>query len=656
MFSFRKSTSPCGQFWLHATISIIFGTTPAWAQDDQEIEELIVTASLEPVEAAVVSSSVTVITREEIEQKQVRYLSDLLRDVPGFAVSQAGGPGSLTQVRVRGSEANQLLVLIDGIRANDPASGDEFQFQYALTSNIERIEIVRGPQSAIWGTDALAGVINIIRRTTASEGAGRYDANFETGSFGTREGGVSGAGRFGRATLSGGIEYLETDGINASREGDEKDGADNLNLNGRLALEASESLDLIFTGQRVEATTEFDGISFVTGLPEDSDQYTEADRTYLGAEGRFTPQGSRWRGSAAINYLDTDNSNYAFGSPNGSTSAETLEFRLRTSVLLGRQANGNHRLTFALDREDVDFSQRGVASAFGDPNQDQSYDVTGLAAEYAGRTDSGFNWNFSGRHDDFSDFDDATTWQFGISRWLESGIRVRGTVGTGSKAPTFIERYGFFPELFIGNPDLKPETSEGWEIGVDMPLGETGLGLSATYFSQDLEDEINGFIFDPETFLFTAENEIGTSERQGVELMLDGSLGEQLTFVATYTYTDATQPDPEEGTIREVRRPRHMASISANYVFADGRANLNLGIEYNGEQLDNFFPPPSFARTTVKLDDYTVVGLRGSWQINSQWEATARVENLFDEDYEEVLGFARPGRAAYVGLRARLGR
>src|SRR5690606_5773000 len=134
-----------------------------------ELNDLLVSAALEPVSVADVASSVTVITREQIEQRQVEYLTELLRDVPGFAVSQSGGPGTLTQVRVRGAEANQLLVLIDGVRANDPASGDEFQFQFATTANIERIEIIRGPQSAIWGTDALAGVINIIRRKDVDE-------------------------------------------------------------------------------------------------------------------------------------------------------------------------------------------------------------------------------------------------------------------------------------------------------------------------------------------------------------------------------------------------------------------------------------------------------------------------------------------------------
>jgi len=173
---------------LAASPILAFAAEPAEATPEAplELDQLVVTAALEPVTLREVASSITIITREQIEQRQVRYLSELLRDVPGFAVSQAGGAGAQTQVRVRGAEANQLLVLVDGIRANDPASNDEFQYQYALTEDIERIEIVRGPQSSIWGTDALAGVVNIIRRrdVAASEAAGRIEAgSFDTTSW-----------------------------------------------------------------------------------------------------------------------------------------------------------------------------------------------------------------------------------------------------------------------------------------------------------------------------------------------------------------------------------------------------------------------------------------------------------------------------------------
>ncbi len=228
------------------------------AEEPGELEHVLVTARLQPISIGEVGSSVTVITREEIEQKQVKYLSELLRDVPGFSVSQSGGAGSQTQVRVRGAEANQLLVLMDGVRANDPAASGEFQYQFALTSNIERIEIIRGPQSATWGSDAIAGVINIIRKKDVEE---QYlSGNVEAGSFDTFNASVDG-GYSGKVfQISGGLSYLDTDGTNVSRSGNEKDGAENTTGNIALEFDAGDAFSLRFSGQLIDARNEYDDI------------------------------------------------------------------------------------------------------------------------------------------------------------------------------------------------------------------------------------------------------------------------------------------------------------------------------------------------------------------------------------------------------------
>jgi vitamin B12 transporter len=637
------------------TLSLALFTNFTFAEDPPELEHLVVTAALEPISIQDVSSSITIITREEIEQRQVKYLADLLRDVPGFAVSQAGGPGTLTQIRVRGAEANQLLVLMDGVRANDPASGDEFQFQYASTANIERIEIIRGPQSAIWGTDALAGVINIIRRRDVDNSY--LAAEAEYGSFNSLNLAVNGGMSGERYQLSGGISYLETDGTNISREGDEKDGAKNTNINAALEIDPSDSWHLVFSGQHVDSSTDFDDVDlFVTGLPVDADRVTEATRDYLRGLARFNPKDSPWSGSFSVNWLDTDNENFSDGLWETSTSAESLEFRLKTSVLLGNADEQDHRLTFALDRDDVDFSQRGIASPFGDPNQDQSYNVTGYAGEYVGSPTDGLTWTANARLDNYSDFDSAFTWQVAGSQRIHSVWKLRGSVGTGSKAPTFTERFGFYPDFFIGNPDLNPETSKGWEFGLETSFDQYRYQLSAVYFNQKLKDEINGFVFDPDTFLFTAANKDGRSVRKGVEVVLDGQVISTLSFNATYTYIDATESDSFGNKSREVRRPWHMASLNLRYGFASNRGNVNFNVNYSGNQLDNFFPPPNFSQEQVKLDSYTLVDIAASWKLNASLELVGRITNLFNEDYEEILGFARPGRGIYAGLRGRFER
>jgi len=226
-----------------STIFAFFSTT-SLAEDAIELDDMLVTAGLQPISVNDVASSITIITREEIEQRQVKYLSDLLRDVPGFAVSQAGGPGTQTQIRVRGAEANQLLVLIDGVRANDPALSDEFPYQYALTANIERIEIIRGPQSATWGGDAMAGVINIIRKKDADT---HYIAgNVEGGSFSTINASVDGGYSGEVFRVNGGLAYFDSDGTNISRQGNEKDGSENTTANLGIEFDAGDSLTLRF--------------------------------------------------------------------------------------------------------------------------------------------------------------------------------------------------------------------------------------------------------------------------------------------------------------------------------------------------------------------------------------------------------------------------
>ena len=630
-----------------STIFMLF-STQALADEALELEHLLVTASLQPISINDVASSVTVITAAEIEQRQVKYLSDLLRNVPGFAVSQAGGPGTLTQIRVRGAEANQLLVLIDGVRANDPAQSDEFPYQYALTANIERIEIIRGPQSATWGGDAMAGVINIIRKKDVD--SHYLSGNIEGGSFNTLNASVDGGYSGESFRVTGGLAYFDTDGTNISRQGTEKDGAENTTVNLDLEFDVGESINLRFSGQAVDATSEFDDIDFfVTGLPVDADRVTESQQTYLTAEARYAPDGGRFSGSFAIYRLDSDNDNYSDGVWSSSTAAETLELRLRGGWRLGIK----HRINFALEQEDIDFSQRGEASDFGDPNQDQSYDVTGYALEYIGKPVTDFTWTLSARLDDYSDFDDAATWQLAAAYQLSATVRLRGSIGTGSKAPTFTERYGFFEDFFVGNPDLKPETSQGWEIGIDSNWLNHRQNLSLTYFNQDLQDEIDGFVFDPETFLFTAQNRDNDSNRQGFEAVYDARMGQSWSLGASYTYTDATEQNADGQSVREVRRPQHIASLIVNYYFADERGNLNLNLNYTGEQLDVFFSPITFAVDRVEIPSYTVVDLAGSWKLNKTLDLTARVSNLFDEEYEEILGFVRPGRAIYAGLRGR---
>jgi len=242
---------------------------PSTNQNEAEdLSNLIVTAGIAPIERDQFGGSVTLITAADIAKSQASYLSDVLRQVPGFAINQSGGPGTQTQLRVRGSEANHVLVLLDGVRVNDPTAGDEFLFNYALLDNVERIEIIRGPQSAIWGTDAVSAVINIISKQSTQNNWG-FDV--ELGSFNTKRVALDGGLAKNNWRIDAGINFLDTAGTNISRQGNEDDGYENVATHVNFAIDATDSVSFQLRANHSDALNEFDGVDFfVTGLPVDA--------------------------------------------------------------------------------------------------------------------------------------------------------------------------------------------------------------------------------------------------------------------------------------------------------------------------------------------------------------------------------------------------
>ena len=627
---------------------VVLTSSVAAQQPADVVEDILVTASRTPVPASRVGSSYTVITRADLDNRQIVYETDALRDVPGFAVSRAGTFGSQTQLRVRGAEANQVMVLIDGVEANDPALGDEFQFDQLMVTGIERIEIVRGPQSALWGSDALAGIVNLI--TTRGSEPFSADGYLEAGSFGTTHAGghVTSTGTLYDINVD--VSHLDTDGSNISRDGDEDDGNRNTTLNLNAGSQLSERTRIEFFARHTDSVRDYDGIDFVTtGLPTDADRRTDATQDYLRASAATAFLESRWTHRFRVTRLETANENFGDGASLGSTAAEKLGFYYQTSLALTE--SDSHLLTFAVDREEQKFFQRGSASPAGDPNQDQRVDTTGYVLEYQGLDLGPFSFSAALRHDNNSDFDDVGTYRVTGSYLVgASGTRLHASLGTGQKSPTFIERFGFFSGEFVGNPDLKPERSEGWEIGFEQPLRSESLSIAATYFDERLEDEIDGFVFDTETFLFTAANRPGKSRRQGIELQLTASPHDKLDLAASYTYTDSTELASLGAEVDELRRPKNMLAVNLNFS-PRPRATINLNVSYNGDQDDIFFPPFPLPSERVRLDSYTLVDIAVSYRLTPTIQLVGRIENILDENYEDVVGFNTPGVGAYLGVR-----
>jgi vitamin B12 transporter len=610
---------------------------------EEPLDQVIVTGARTPISAADVGSAVTVITRDDIERRQVRYVTELLRAVPGFAVSHSGVVGSQTQVRVRGSEANHVLVLVDGVRANDPATGDEFRWEYLSTANIERIEIVRGPQSALWGSDAIGGVVHIVTRSGSGGNGG--SAYVESGARNTLN--AAAGGSFGGDTWSVGIgvERLATDGFNISRSGDEDDDAEisTATLNARLA--PSEALTVTFGARSVDAYTQFDAVDFVTtGLPADSDVATDTRQAYAHVGAIFGAADARVRHRLGVRYFDSDNENLVDGLYDSSTSSDRTTWAYQADISL-RAAS----LSLAAEHEVTQFTQRGTV-VFDDPNQVQETDVTSAIADVHGRAGESLAWLFSLRFDDHSDFDDILTGRMSLAWNVSDATILRAGFGTGQKTPTFIERFGFFPQSFVGNPGLRPEHSTSYDVGLEHAFESLRVQLSL--FDQDLDDEINGF-FCPNPFPApcTAVNMDQPSSRRGAEFGAQWSVGDRVAVGVTYTYTHSEDAD----SAAELRRPRHAGSVHADYSFANGRGRVALAADYGGTRQDVFFPPFPNPSEIVTLGNYWLVGLTAQYDVSDRVRLFARGSNLLDAEYEQVYGYRTPGRALFGGMQVSFG-
>lgn len=614
----------------------------AFAADDP-VDQIIVTGARTPMAAADVGSAVTVITRNDIERRQVRYVTDLLRAVPGFAVSHTGVVGSQAQVRVRGSEANHVLVLVDGVRANDPATGDEFRWEYLSTANIERIEIVRGPQSALWGSDAIGGVVHIVTRS-GSAGSGAH-AYVEAGSEHTVNAAAGGSFAGDTWSVGLGIERLTTDGFNIARSGDEKDDSsmDTATLSARIA--PSDALTVTLGARSVEAYSQFDAVDFLaTGLPVDSDVASDTRQMYAHAGAVLGAADARVRHRLGARYFDSDNQNLVAGQFDSSTSSDRLTWSYQADI-----AVRDTRLSLAVEREDTRFSQRG-AIVFDDPNQDQETHVTSAVADAHGPGKEALSWMVSLRFDDHSDFGDILTGRLSLAWSITDATILRAAIGTGQKTPTFIERFGFFPQSFLGNEALRPEKSTSYDLGIEHSL-ET-LRLQLNLFDQDLDDEINGFFCpNPAPAPCTAVNMERPSSRRGAEVGAQWTPGDTLSVRASYTYLHADDAD----SAAELRRPRHAGSVHVDYGFASGRGNVTLAADYGGTRRDVFFPPWPNPSEIVTLGNYWLVGVTARYGVSERVTLFARASNLLDADYEQVFGYRTPGRAVFGGIQVALG-
>lgn len=627
-------------------ISFVMPNIASAQQADGDMENILVSASLLPITINRSANAITIIDRNEINNRAVVSASDLLRDVAGLAVSRSGAQGSQTQIRMRGGEANHLLVLIDGVEANNPAQSDEFNWGTLVAAHIERIEIIRGPQSSMLGSDAMAGVVNIITRSTDQPLSA--NAFFETGGFNTQNNGISIGFKDGGFDMRLGVSDLQTDGENISRSGSEKDGYENTNLNLKSGWRASDQLRLTFVARQSDGMNEYDADSDFDSLIDDQDNVSKFRSATMQLKADYSSFNGHWQHQLSMAQSTNKNAEFNQRTPGTVTDSNKDQYRLVSSLLWDEL---NHRLSLLIEREEEEFQQRGPINDYGvfgiyDPNQSRSRDTDSLALEYRADISEKLTLAVSTRHDDNSEFNSSDTSRVEAIYQINDSVRLRSAYGTAIKNPTFTERFGFYTN-FIGNPSLEPEESSNWELGIDQLFNQGGSTLSVTFFNSELENEIDGNFMDPVTFRYTSKNRQGLSKRQGMELTTVNKLNDALSLNTSYTYTDSVESDGANRLVDEVRRARHIGSLNLSWQAMDS-LHINANAQYNGSQMDVVYPK------NVKLADYTVVNLSANYRATPNLDVYVRFDNLLDESYEEVFSYQTLGFSANVGVRYKL--
>lgn len=625
----------------HLFIFVFFVLILNVSNAEQTLAPISITASRTDIPVEKVSGALTIITRQEIEQRNAVFVSDLLQSVPGVNVSRSGGSGALTQIRLRGAEANQVLVIIDGIEVNDPAIGSEFNFAHLPTHNIERIEILRGPQSALWGSDALAGVINII---TQQADAGKHiNAKSSYGSDNSYEGSVNASYARDAFDFSLGANFIDTDGINIASVGNERDGYDNVNLNLNTNIQLLDNVSIGFNSRYINATNEFDS-GF--GSPLDNIAETDIEQVYARAFIKASFYNNRWTHQLETAISDTDNQSidnfFGFASRTAATR-EKFIYQTTFHIPENLPINPRQSITLALEREQERFVQ-----SLDLPNQRQKITNYGYIVEYRNQLTNKLLFTGAVRFDDNDEFDDRNTFRAGLTYQPNDSSHVYVTYATGVKNPTFTELFGFAPTSFIGNSNLTPESSESWEIGLSHAFINNALNVELAIFQEDLVNEIQTVFF-PD-FSSTTVNSSQRSERHGLEFNIAAQITPALILSGSFTYLDAQEPDISGNRQTEIRRPKNQWSGQINYRFLDDRANLNINVDYVGDRRDLDFD--LFQRTT--LDAYTRIDLAFDYQLHSKLKLFAQIRNLLDEEYQEVFGFETEEFSGFAGFEVSL--
>jgi len=627
----------------YSFLFLLLFTFSTFAQEDTlkiSLSDVLVTATKYPTEVQNISSSYSIIDKSVIQRSNSSTVLQLLREIPGISIAQQGGLGKLNSLFMRGANANHTLVLIDGVEVNDPSSpSNAFDLSNLQTANIERIEIVRGPQSTLYGSDALGGIINIF--TEQGSDVNKISLQTEGGSNSYYRGSGQFSGNYSLFNYSINFARLSTEGISAANEkygNTERDGYTNNSFSSFLSAQLLDNLKLSLNYRFTDTSTDLDqGTQF-----GDDPNYTyDIEENIFNAAINYNLLDNKWkqklsgsvlrRISKSIDEPDDNNP----GSSTNFTNATRTKFEWLNNLTFIPYNVVTVGLETELEKANTEYISMSEWGPFESvfPSQEMRTNSAFLQNQLI--LDGGFSAIAGLRFDDNEKFGNHSTYKFGAAYFFDkTNTKLKANYGTGFKAPSLF--YLFDPAF--GNPDLKPEENSGWDLGFEQYFFGSGFSFGATYFSMKFE---NMFGFD-QNFVTININE---AETKGIESFVTYQSNNFYAHL-TYTYTDAVDLSNESES-KLIRRPKDKLTLSLSYNPIE-KLNLNTSIRYIGEREDEDFS--SFPSARVKLDSYTIVDFTVNYKLLSNLKLFARVENLFDADYEEVLFYGTLGRSFYAGI------
>ena len=609
------------------------------------VEQVVVTANRSATPVDEVGQQVTVLTLPQIRLDQETGIADILARTPGVVVTRNGGPGQTTSLNIRGAESAQTVVLIDGVKVNDPSNvGAAYDFANLIAGDVSRIEVLRGPQSTLYGSEAIGGVVNVITNDATRPLEG--DAQAEGGSYGTAyvRGGIG--GKDGPTTFRLGAYYNSTDSVSAFDRafgGREADGFHTAGASGRFTYDLTPEVQFDERAYYTFSRTEFDGFDTPTFTFGDDAEFGRVQQVvdYTGLN--VSTLGGRLKNRIAYEYNELDRR----------TEDQTTGLNKATFDGLGRVQTFDYEGTFAIaPRYTLVFGAQDERSQFSTdspafdpvplpPPTKANVSIASGYGQITGQVLPNLTLTGGVRYDAHSTFGDHVTGQASAAWVARPGTVLRASFGQGFKAPSLYQLYSPY-----GSLSLRPEEANGWDAGVEQHLLDDTVVLQATYFGRRTHNLIE---FTPTSAPpYGAYQNVDKAEAEGVELEGQWHVTRALDLTANYTFDDDEDRSPQSPTRGRqlIRRPKNTANLTATYVWPV-RLSTSVAVRYAG----NTFDVDQDTGDTVVVDSYTLVDLRASYPLRNDIELYGRVENLADKRYETTYQYGTLGRAAYAGVR-----